>query len=714
MTRGEACRPLQTDLTTIKASLTRACQRHCLPTLFRSRPPGPRPLVYRRHRRHVLDPAASASIASEGVPSPLPPVPRPSSRIDALRLAWRPACAPLPHHFWDPDVAVAEDSAYSIATHSDPELEDLHRVGVPTRPGRPTARRLPQPLRHRGRSGFALDRPARRPPSCIAGHLIEAGMGPLPGDWSAKPARRGVPLRRLHRQRLRPARWPERGYCGHPEIELALIRLYRATNEPRYLELSQYFVDRARSTAVLVRPRGNPAQSTACQRRLLPTPRSARQDLRRYNQSHAPVREQFEVVGHAVRAMYLYPAMADLAGRYGRPGLRYTCERLWSHMVSTRLYITGGIGSSARNEGFSADFDLPTAKPMRRAAQRSGWCNGPAACSTSPLMATTPTCWNARSTTVSLAPSARDAESFLRQPAGQRRPDPSPAVVRSRVLSAQSSPPAGVAGRTCIHRATSTSPSTCSSAVRSPCRSLVDGFACVSSPTIRGTAACGSTSSSTARAVRRAGPGSRLEPRAATVHLNGVPVKRRGILDRGYLRLQQTWRSGDRLELVLPMPVERVTAHPAVSVNTDCVALQRGPIVYCLEQVDNDASLHTLILPRAAPVSASYDADCLGGVTKLYADGLANDTRRCGVVTCTAPGTLRGCCPIRWWRCRTRSGTTALRRDAGVDSRTEHRWRCLTPTGWPTAKLQHVWPRRGSPTATWRAALESRHRWCRT
>ena len=82
-------------------------------------------------------------------------------------------------------------------------------------------------------------------------------------------------------------------------------------------------------------------------------------ELRRYNQSHAPVREQTKVVGHAVRAMYLYSAMTDLAAETDDAALLAGCERLWSHLASTRLYITGGIGSSEHNEGFSADYDLP-------------------------------------------------------------------------------------------------------------------------------------------------------------------------------------------------------------------------------------------------------------------------------------------------------------------------------------------------------------------
>ena len=78
-----------------------------------------------------------------------------------------------------------------------------------------------------------------------------------------------------------------------------------------------------------------------------------------YNQSHLPVREQPEVVGHAVRAVYLYSAMADLAGEYGDAGLLAACRRLWTHLTTKRMYVMGGIGTSAKNEGFTSDYDLP-------------------------------------------------------------------------------------------------------------------------------------------------------------------------------------------------------------------------------------------------------------------------------------------------------------------------------------------------------------------
>src|SRR3989454_6803290 len=116
----------------------------------------------------------------------------------------------------------------------------------------------------------------------------------------------------------------KRGYCGHEEIELALVRLYRATGDARYLRLSQYFIDE----------RGQ----SPCYFDTEPAPDLHRLGLE-YHQAHKPVREQTEVVGHAVRAMYLYSAMADLAYEMGDETLLQTCKRLWHHLYTKRMFI---------------------------------------------------------------------------------------------------------------------------------------------------------------------------------------------------------------------------------------------------------------------------------------------------------------------------------------------------------------------------------------
>lgn len=125
--------------------------------------------------------------------------------------------------------------------------------------------------------------------------------------------------------------------CGHPEIELALVRLYTHTGERKWLTLAQFFIDE----------RGKRAEE------IYPTVD------RTYDQSHKPVREQTEAVGHAVRALYLYIAMADVGRLTGDDTLVQVCETLFQDIVNKKMYLTGGTGSSNVGERFTIAYDLP-------------------------------------------------------------------------------------------------------------------------------------------------------------------------------------------------------------------------------------------------------------------------------------------------------------------------------------------------------------------
>ncbi|MCL2833023.1 MAG: glycoside hydrolase family 127 protein [Treponema sp.] len=142
------------------------------------------------------------------------------------------------------------------------------------------------------------------------------------------------------------------GYPGHPEIELALVRLYRVTGVRRYLDLAKYFIDtRGSSPNYFIEEMKRPdfKRIFAELSRYDPA----------YSQSHVPVREQDTAEGHAVRAMYLFCAMADLAQEYNDGELLERCRILWDNVVQKRMYITGSIGSSGILERFTVDYDLP-------------------------------------------------------------------------------------------------------------------------------------------------------------------------------------------------------------------------------------------------------------------------------------------------------------------------------------------------------------------
>lgn len=126
--------------------------------------------------------------------------------------------------------------------------------------------------------------------------------------------------------------WDKReDFPGHQEIELGLVKLYNVTGEKRYLDLAKFFLD----------------------------VRGKVEGKAEYNQSHKPVVEQAEAVGHAVRATYMYAAMADIAGLYNDESYNHANRAIWNDIVDTKTYVTGGIGASGGNEGFSGPYELP-------------------------------------------------------------------------------------------------------------------------------------------------------------------------------------------------------------------------------------------------------------------------------------------------------------------------------------------------------------------
>jgi len=263
--------------------------------------------------------------------------------LKALDLDYQPGDEPVPHIFWESDLAKwIEAASYALP---DENLERLIDDAVAR------LARAQQPDGYLN-VHFTVVEPGKRFTNLrdahelyCAGHLIEAAVAhhEATGKHSLLDVMRSYAD--LIADEFGAGGAHDGGYCGHEEIELALVKLTDATGDHRYRALARKFIDeRGRQPPYFERenaPRGpdHPARNPE------------------YNQSHRPVREQRVPVGHAVRAMYLYCAMADLSS--DDPTLLDTCQQLWDHLVAHRMYITGGIGSSAANEGFTADDDLP-------------------------------------------------------------------------------------------------------------------------------------------------------------------------------------------------------------------------------------------------------------------------------------------------------------------------------------------------------------------
>ena len=186
------------------------------------------------------------------------------------------------------------------------------------------------------------------------GHLVEGAVAYYQATGKDKLLRAACRFADYIADRFGPEEGKCKGYPGHEIAEMALIRLYEVTGEEKYLKLSKFFVDqrgqkpfyfamedKARAEKAGQKWRGNPDDGSA------------------YHQADKPVREQDEAVGHAVRAVYLYSGMADVARLTGDDSLLAACERLWDNIVKKKLYITGGIGGTVHGEAFSYEYDLP-------------------------------------------------------------------------------------------------------------------------------------------------------------------------------------------------------------------------------------------------------------------------------------------------------------------------------------------------------------------
>lgn len=394
------------------------------------------------------------------------------------------------------------------------------------------------------------------------------------------------------------------GYCGHPEIELALIRLGRHTGEKRYLDLARFFLE-SRGSRFFAGEHGTPPEKYDGA----------------YWQDQAPVREHRKVAGHAVRMVYFLCGAADLAAETGDPGLLRMLERVWRNATGANMYVTGGIGSSAHNEGFTEDYDLPN------------------------LTAYQETC-----ASVAVAMWAHRMNLLT----GESRF----ADVLERVL--HNGFAAGVsldgtrffyvnplASRGDHHRQEWYGCACCPPNVTRTLAAL-GGYAYATSPGafwvnlyIQGEA----EAQIDGRKVRMSvesdypwdgevllrptleSPG-RFQLRlrvpdwceGESVSVNGAAVEA-PVRDRGYLVVEREWAPGDEVRLSLPMPVRRVAAHPKVKANSGRLAIQRGPIVYCLEGCDHNVPVSKVGLSATAPLAPVRRDDLLGGVTVLTGKG---------------------------------------------------------------------------------------------
>ncbi|WP_045727941.1 beta-L-arabinofuranosidase domain-containing protein [Xanthomonas sp. GPE 39] len=421
------------------------------------------------------------------------------------------------------------------------------------------------------------------------------------------------------------------GYPGHPEIELALMRLYEATSEPRYLALARYFVEQRGRTPhyydIEQEQRGGSFFWDAY------GPAWMIKD-KAYSQAHLPVALQDSAVGHAVRFAYLYTGVAHLARHSDDVRLRAACERLWNNATQRQMYLTGAIGAQSHGEAFSVDYDLPSDTAYNESCASIGLMMfAKRMLQLAPDSRYADVMERALYNTV-LAGMALDGRHFFYvnplevQPATVHGNHTFDHVkpVRQRWFGCACCPPNIARVLTSLGHYIYTRRddalyvnlyvgSDASLEVHGQTLTLQQRGDYPWQEQIELRVDCATPI--------EAALGLRLPDwcRTPQLRLNGEPVEIDAHRQHGYCVLRRHWQQGDTLHLHLPMPAMRVSAHPRVRHLAGKVALQRGPLVYCLEQADNGAHLQQLRLPATAAIHTIAGSGALAGQVLLQAEG---------------------------------------------------------------------------------------------
>lgn len=408
----------------------------------------------------------------------------------------------------------------------------------------------------------------------------------------------------------------KRGYPGHEEIEIALLRLYQLTGEKKHLDLVTYFINQRGQ-----QPHYFDEEAIARG----DDPKKYWAGSYEYSQAHVPVREQTKVVGHAVRAFYLYTAMADLAAEIGDAALKAACELLWDDVMSRRMYVTAGFGPSAHNEGFTTDYDLPNDTAYAET------------CATVAMVF-----WAQKMLNLDLDGKYADALELGLFNSGLS----GLSLEGTHYFYDNKLESDGSHKRWAWHNCPC-----CTMNVSRLVASIGSYFYSTGKDQIAVHLYGGNSASidldGRPIAIREESdfPWSgkidiAVDPAEPTeftlklripawtenpsVSVNGAPVDVAANTQKGYLSIGRTWAPGDTIAMDLPMPVRRLYAHPRVRMDVGRVALSRGPLVYCIEQPDNpDALVSELKLPRSSTIIAEEQPDLLGGITILKADAIA-------------------------------------------------------------------------------------------
>ncbi|MHC1704511.1 MAG: glycoside hydrolase family 127 protein [Tenuifilaceae bacterium] len=389
-------------------------------------------------------------------------------------------------------------------------------------------------------------------------------------------------------------------YPGHQVIEMGLVKLYGVTKDKKYLELAQYMLD-------------------------------IRRGGEEYNQAHKPVIEQDKIVGHAVRATYMYSGMADVAAIMHKDKYSKPLFRIWDDLIGSKYYVTGGIGSSGSNEGFGEPYELPN---------MAAYCE---TCASIGLVfwnyrmflltgdskyydVLERTLYNALASGVSLSGDHFFYPNVLESRGQHERSEWfGCACCPSNICRFLPSIPGYIYAINKDQLYTNLY-------VNSIANIEIDG---VKTEIEQSTNYPNDGNISIAIRPEKS--------RVFTINLripswvNGQPVstdlytfskgaqseialiingeKQLVKVENGYLSINRMWQNNDKIELYLPMEIRMIRANSKILSDKGKVALQRGPFVYCVEWPDNNGNVLNLVVDSTSKFSAEYKNDLLNGVT---------------------------------------------------------------------------------------------------
>ncbi|MDR2043561.1 MAG: glycoside hydrolase family 127 protein [Clostridium sp.] len=524
--------------------------------------------------------------------------------------------------FQDSDVAKwLEGVAYSLAIESNPDLEARADAIIDI------IERAQQPDGYLN-TYFTIKEPEHRWQNLLechelycAGHMMEAAVAYYESTGKDKLLK----VMEKMADHIDGVFGPEKrlGIPGHQEIEIGLMRLFHTTGKEKYRNLAQFFIDERGENPNFFKEetekRGwshfgmNPEDT-------------------KYNQSFAPVREQKTAEGHSVRAVYMYTAMADLAGEIKDDTLFKACDTLWDNIVNKRMYITGGIGSTVEGEAFSIDYDLPNDSIYGETCASIGL--------------------------------VFFAKKMLDIDPNNRYADVMERVLYNGIISGMQ-----LDGKSFFY----VNPLEVNPGISGE----LHGYKHVL-PERPGWYACACCPPNVVRLIMSLSKyawgeskdiiyshlfmGGEAEFENAYIevisnypweenvvytvtpkegkehftlairipsHVENVVITLGGeevsqdAIKKGYLYIEKDWMKGEQVEITFDMPVKRIRSNTMVRNNTGLVALMRGPIVYCFEGVDNGEYLQELWIPGDANITHKISNEKpLSDMVVLEADGV--------------------------------------------------------------------------------------------